>query len=119
MARNPAVDAYVVSQPAERQAALQLIRDTILAAAPDAEETMAYGMPAYKLQGPVIYFAAANKHNGIYPTPAAVTAFAGELSGYECSKGTIRLPLDEAIPVDLITRIVQFKVKENQEKKKK
>ena len=88
-------------------------------AAPEAQETISYGMPAFRLNGILVYFAAFKDHIGFFPTSSGVSAFAGELSSYDTAKGTIRLPLDKPIPVDLIQKIVKFRVQENLNKKKK
>ena len=88
-------------------------------AAPEAQETISYGMPAFRQNGIIVYFAAFKDHIGFFPTSSGVSAFAGELSSYDTAKGTIRLPLDKPIPVDLIQKIVKFRVQENLNKKKK
>ncbi|MCB0279348.1 MAG: DUF1801 domain-containing protein [Calditrichaeota bacterium] len=114
------VDQYIVTFPEDTQQILQQIRQLIRTASPDAEESMAYGMPAYKLnKKPLIYFAAYSKHIGLYATPAAHQQFADELAGYKQGKGSVQFPLDQEMPLDLIRRIIEFKVQENQKKKKK
>jgi uncharacterized protein YdhG (YjbR/CyaY superfamily) len=87
---------------------------TIRKAAPSAEESISYRIPAFKLNGPLVYFAAYKSHIGLYPMTAAIKKkFKKELSVYEGGKGTIRLPLDKPIPYPLIGRIVKFQVREN------
>jgi uncharacterized protein YdhG (YjbR/CyaY superfamily) len=105
------VDEYIAKFPKPVQAILRKIRKTIRAAAPDAEESISYRIPTYKLNGhPVIYFAGFKSHIGLYPMTATVkTKFKKELSGYKGGKGTVKLPLDEPIPYALIARIAKFK----------
>lgn len=110
------IDEYIAGCPPRVAALLQTIRETIRAAAPEAEETIAYMMPAFKQHGPVAYFAAFKNHIGFFPTSTGIAAFQHELSGFKTSKGTLQLPLDQPLPLDLITQIVQFKVAENLEK---
>jgi uncharacterized protein YdhG (YjbR/CyaY superfamily) len=112
------VDAYIVSFPKDIQEILGNIRQTIKKAAPQAVEEIAYQMPAYKLnKKPLVYFAAFKNHIGFYATPTGHQAFADELSKYKQGKGSVQFPLNENIPYDLIERIVQFRVLENQMKK--
>ncbi len=110
------VDEYVAAQPQAAQAALNKLRSTIRSAAPEAEEAISYQMPAYKHYGMLVYFAAWPGHIGFYPTPSGIEAFKKELAAYEISKGTIKFPLDKAIPYSLISKIVKYRVKENEMK---
>lgn len=110
------VDDYIAAQPQALQIKLAQLRKIIRKAAPKADESIAYGMPAYKHHGPLVYFALFKQHLGLYPTPSAIAAFQKELAGYEVAKGTVRLPLEEPLPVNLITDVVKFRVKENEEK---
>ncbi|NOU47797.1 MAG: hypothetical protein HOO86_12145 [Bacteroidales bacterium] len=110
------VDQYISFFPSETQFLLQQLRATIIEAAPEAEELISYQMPAYKYNGMLVYFAANKNHIGFYPTSTPVIAFKEELAGFECSKGAIRLPLDQPLPLGLIREIVTFKVEENLEK---
>lgn len=115
-----AVDHYISNFPKEVQIILTHIRSITHTTAPDAEESMAYGMPAYKINGkPLVYFAAYEHHIGFYATPTGHEKFAPELAGYKQGKGSVQFPLDKPIPYDLIERIVAFRVQENMEKKKK
>ena len=107
------IDEYIATFPADIQAILETMRATIKAAAPEAEERISYQMPAFAQHGVLVYFAAAKHHIGFYPTGSGVAAFQEELAAYEGSKGAVRFPLDQSLPVDLITRIVQFRVAEN------
>lgn len=112
------VDEYINAAPEQMREALNIMRALIRKAAPKAEETIAYGMPAYKLNGPLVYFGANKSHTGFYPTPSAITAFAQELENYTTSKGAIQFPMDKPIPKMLVKKIVKYRVKENEEKKK-
>ncbi len=108
------VDEYISSYPAEIQKILIRIRKIILSHASDAEESIAYKMPAYKTFGrPLIYFAGFKNHVGLYATPSGHTEFAKELAKYKHGKGSVRFPADKPIPYDLIRRVVEFRVKEN------
>lgn len=110
-------DEYIISFPKEVQQLMEQVRSTIKQAAPDAEETISYGMPAYKTNGkPLVYFAAFKKHIGFYATPTGHTAFAEELSKYKQGKGSVQFPLNKPIPLELISRIVKFRVEENLKK---
>jgi len=110
------IDEYIAKFPKDVQEILQKIRATIQEAAPDAEEAISYGMPAFKLKGVLVYFAAHKKHIGFYPGSTGIEKFKKELSDYDGSKGTVRFPLDEPIPYDSITKLVIFRVKENLER---
>lgn len=94
------------------------MRDAILKAAPDAEEVIGYKMPAYRLQGVLLYFAGYKGHIGFYPSGSAIEAFKQELSVYKGAKGSVQFPLDKPLPVSLITKMVKLRVKENLEKAK-
>ena len=110
------IDEYIAGFPNEVQGILQRIRKTIKKAAPDAEETINYQIPTFTLKGNLVHFAAYAKHVGFYPTPTGIEKFKNELSAYEGAKGSVKFPLDKAIPFDLITKIVRFRVKENLER---
>lgn len=111
------VDQYILKFPAETQEILQQVRQLIKITAPDAVESIAYGMPAYKTHGkPLVYFAGYKNHLGFYATPTGHEAFAEDLSAYKQGKGSVQFPLDQAIPYALIKRIVAFRVAENLEK---
>ena len=100
----------------EIQTILNTIRETIRNNAPEAIETISYSMPAFKFHGMLVYFAAYNRHIGFYPGVLAIESFKNELKGLKTAKGTIRFPLDKPLPIDLISKIVQFRVTENNEK---
>jgi uncharacterized protein YdhG (YjbR/CyaY superfamily) len=110
------IDEYIAGFSPEVQVKLQQVRATIRQAAPDAQETISYQMPAFTQQGNVIYFAGYEHHIGIYPAPRGIEQFKQELAAYEGGKGTIKLPHDRPLPLDLIRRIVEFKVQSNLEK---
>ena len=109
-------DAYIAGYPKETQKNLKLLRAAIKKAAPQAEEVISYGMPAYKWNGMLVYFAAYEKHIGFYPGSSGIAAFKKELASYKTSKGTVQFPVDEPVPLPLVARIVKFRLKENQEK---
>ena len=107
-----AIDEYINGFPKETQELLKQIRMTIRKAAPEAEESISYGMPAFKMNGkPLVYFAAFKNHIGFYATPTGHKEFADELSKYKHGKGSVQFPLDKSVPFDLIERITKFRVK--------
>lgn len=110
------IDAYIADFPEEVREILEKIRATIRAAAPDAEETINYGIPTFTLKGNLVHFAAFQKHIGFYPTPSGIERFKNELASYESAKGSVQFPLDQPIPYDLISEIVAFRVSENLQK---
>jgi uncharacterized protein YdhG (YjbR/CyaY superfamily) len=114
MLKPASVDDYIAAFTKETQQILQQVRATIKKAAPAAEELISYGMPAYKLNGMLVYFAGYKNHIGFYATPTGHNAFKKELSVYKEGKGSVQFPITEPMPLSLITRIVQFRVKENQ-----
>jgi uncharacterized protein YdhG (YjbR/CyaY superfamily) len=107
------IDEYIASFPGDVQERLQRIRRLIHETAPEAREAMSYGVPAFKLKGNLVAFAAFKRHIGLYPEPSAIEAFKEELSDYDTARGTIRFPLDKPIPYDLIEEIVEFRVRES------
>jgi uncharacterized protein YdhG (YjbR/CyaY superfamily) len=107
------VDEYIAMFPKNVQAVLVTLRAAIHAAAPDAAERISYQMPAFTLHGNLVYFAAHKRYIGFYPTSSGVAAFERELAEYEGTKGAIHFPLDQPLPLDLIARIVKFRVNEN------
>jgi uncharacterized protein YdhG (YjbR/CyaY superfamily) len=113
------IEEYIADFPEEIQPLLNQVRSTIKQAAPDAEESIGYGMPAYKTHGkPLVYFAAFKNHIGFYATPTGHAEFAKELSKYKQGKGSVQFPIDQPMPLELIAQIVEFRVIENQEKAK-
>ena len=113
------VDEYIALQPKAVQVVLQRVRSAIRKALPEAEEVISYKIPAYRLHGRVVvYFAAWKQHYAIYPALEAASAFKDDLVRYEVSKGTIRFPLSEPVPVKLIERIAKFRAKVVAERQK-
>ena len=110
------IDEYVAAFPPDVQSILRKIRLTIRKAAPQAEEKISYKMPAFALDGDLIYFAAFKKHIGIYPPVRGDEKLSKELSRYRGEKGNLKLPLDEPIPYDLIRKVVKFRLKEHLER---
>jgi uncharacterized protein YdhG (YjbR/CyaY superfamily) len=110
---------YIASFPPNIQTVLEELRQAIRESAPNAEEVISYQMPAFKLNGILVYFAAFKNHVGFFPTASGIEAFRRELSPYKQGKGSAQFPLDKPIPFDLVKKIVKFRVKENESKKKK
>jgi len=113
------IDEYIRTFPQEVQEKLQKVRQTIRDAAPEAKEAISYQMPTFKLNGNLVHFAGYEHHIGFYPVPTGMEAFKEELSQYKTGKGSVQFPLDQPLPLDLIRRIVEFRVKENLAAKKK
>jgi len=113
------IDEYIDQFPDNVQQILRKIRHIIKEHAPLAEETISYQVPTFKLHGNLVHFAAYKNHIGFYPTPSGIDRFKLDLSDYALSKGTIRFPLNKPIPYELISTIVQFRVKEQMKEIKK
>ena len=113
------IDEYIANFPAEIQQILQEIRTTIQAAAPEAKEKISYQMPTFTLNGNLVHFAAFKKHIGFYPTPSGTETFQKELAMYKTAKGSAQFPLDQPMPLELIRKIVEFRVAETAAKAKK
>jgi len=112
------IDEYIARYPKTTQKLLEQFRATVKKAAPKAEEVISYGMPAFKSNGLLVWFAAYSKHLGFYPRVSAIAAFTKELSAYKGAKGSVQFPLDKPLPLGLVARIVKFRVKENLAKQK-
>jgi uncharacterized protein YdhG (YjbR/CyaY superfamily) len=110
------VDDYIKTFPADVQSRMQKIRKIIKATAPKADEMISYGIAGYKYKGMLIYFAGFKDHVSVYPAPRTVEPFKKELAAYGGGKGTVQFPNDEPIPFGLVKRIVQFRLKANEEK---
>jgi len=110
------IDEYIALFPEKIQELLRQIRTTIQSAAPEATEKISYQMPTFFFNGNLVHFAAFKNHIGFYPAPSGIESFKNELSLYEGSKGAIRFPMDKPLPLDLIKRIVEYRVKENLKK---
>jgi uncharacterized protein YdhG (YjbR/CyaY superfamily) len=107
------IDEYISAFSPDVQAVLQKIRHVVQSAAPGAQETISYQMPAFKLNGILLYFAAFKKHIGLYPPVRGDAQLEKELSPYAGEKGNLRFPLDQPIPLHLIERIAELRVKQN------
>ncbi|RFM29342.1 iron chaperone [Chitinophaga silvisoli] len=110
------VDSYIASFPEDVQTLLQQVRTTIRQAAPTATEAIKYAIPTFVLNGNLVHYAAFKHHIGFYPTPTGIKAFEKELSPYKQGKGSIQFPLDQPLPLDLITKIVLYRLKQNSKK---
>lgn len=109
-------DKYIAQFPTETQVLLMQVRQTIQNAAPLATEKISYQMPTFYLYGNLVHFAGYKKHIGFYPGASGIANFQKEISQYKNAKGSVQFPLDEPIPLELITKIVHFRVKQNLEK---
>lgn len=112
------VDEYIADAPKEIQSKLKALRAAIKSAAPNAEEKISYQMPYYGYKGRLVYFAYAKNHIGLYAMPPIVETHLKELKKYQTAKATIRFPLNEELPIDLIKKLVKAGVKRNDEAKK-
>ena len=110
------IDDYISIQTPEVRILLEQMRQTIQKAAPEAEEVISYNMPAFKQKKVLVYFAAYKNHIGFYATPNGHSEFKEELSVYKQGKGSVQFPLSKPLPLDLITKIVKFRLKENLKK---
>jgi uncharacterized protein YdhG (YjbR/CyaY superfamily) len=113
------IDQYIANFPVETQKLLQQVRETIHKAVPAVKEIISYGMPAFKQNTVLVYFAGYAKHIGFYPTASGIETFKDEFNSYKWSKGAVQFPLDKPLPLDLITRITKFKAARDLEKAKK
>ena len=118
MKKTKDVNGYISNSPIEVQEILEQLRALIRKTAPLAEEIISYGMPAYELNGILVYFAPHKNHIGFYPTASGIEAFKKELSVYKWSKGAVQFPIDKPLPIGLVAKIVEFRVKENMQKAK-
>jgi len=107
------IDEYFVRFPKEVQQLLKKMRLTIKKAAPKAMEKISYGIPTFTLNGNLVHFAGYKNHIGFYPTPSGITAFKKELSTYKGAKGSVQFPINEPLPLNLVSRIVKFRVNES------
>jgi len=118
MIKFKSVEAYISTFPENVQELLEKLRSTIKQTAPKAEELISYHMPAFKMNGMLVYYAAYKKHIGFYPTSSPIKIFIADLVKYKTSKGAIQFPIEKGIPVDLVKKIVKFRIHENAEKVK-
>ena len=110
------IDEYISTFNNDTQEVLNIIRNTIKKAAPDAIEKISWSMPTFYQNGNLIHFAAHKNHIGIYPAPDAIEEFKDELSKYKMTKGSIHFPLNKNIPADLLEKIVRYRVAINTKK---
>jgi uncharacterized protein YdhG (YjbR/CyaY superfamily) len=107
------IDQYIDAASEHARELLTQLRTTIARAAPEATEKISYGVPTFDFRGNLVHFAAFKHHIGFYPTPSGIDVFKDELKQYKVAKGSVQFPIDEPLPLDLVARIVQFRVKEN------
>ena len=110
------VDEYIAGFPSSTQKLLQQLRSAIRKAAPQAEETISYQMPAYKFNGSVVYFGGYNNHIGFYPTAAGIANFKNDLASFKTSKGAVQFPIGKPMPLQLVSKIVKSRMEENRKK---
>src|SRR6267378_7762585 len=114
------IDEYIETFPKDVQPILEKVRQTIRKAAPKAVEAISYQMPTFKLNGKgLVYFAGYKSHIGFYPIPSGIEAFKKELSAYKQGRGSVQFPIDEPLPLALVSRIVKFRMKQDASKKGK
>ncbi|HHY87664.1 MAG TPA: hypothetical protein GYA06_01915 [Chloroflexi bacterium] len=113
------VAEYIAQFPPEVQQILNTLRKMVNEIAPEAEERISYGMPGYYYHGPLVYFAAHRNHIGFYPTPSGIEAFEKELAEYRNAKGSVQFPYKKPMPYDLMRRIIEYRLAENLQNKKK
>lgn len=112
------IDEYIAGFPEDIQKILRQIRETVRKAAPDAKEAIKYDMPTFTRNGNLVHFAAFKHHIGFYPAPTHDEAYQSVLSGYKTGRGSVQFPLDKPMPLDLITLLVEIRVKKDMEGKK-
>ncbi len=110
---NP-VEIYIENSPKEVKGKLRAVQRLIQEIAPGAEEVINYGIPTFKLNGNLVHYSANKNHIGFYPTPSAIEAFKSEIQKYKHSKGSVQFSIEKPLPLDLIRRMVEFRVKEAQ-----
>ncbi len=115
---NNPIDYYIATFPEETQLLLNQVREAIESVALGAEQTMKYAMPTYVYYGNLVHFAGYKNHIGFYPAPSGLNAFPTEISIYKNSKGAVQFPINGPMPLELIKKIVLFRMKENETKRK-
>jgi uncharacterized protein YdhG (YjbR/CyaY superfamily) len=110
------IDEYIADYPENIQEKLEQMRTTIQQAAPEAKEAMKYAIPTFVLHGNLVHFAAFTHHIGFYATPTANEEFAKDLAPYKMGKGSIQFPINEPLPLELVQKIVLYRVRQNTEK---
>jgi len=106
------IDAYISKFPEDVQVKLNELRDLIKTLVPNATEKISYQMPTFYLGGNLVHFAGYKNHIGFYPTPSGITAFEEALKPYKYAKGSVRFPLNEPLPIELIKKIVRYRLEE-------
>jgi uncharacterized protein YdhG (YjbR/CyaY superfamily) len=109
----PDIESYIADFPENTRSLLEKVRETIKNVVPEAEEVISYQMPAFKYHGILVWFAGYKNHIGFYPAASGIQKFKNELSGYKGAKGSVQFPIDKPLPLDLIKKIVEFRVTEN------
>ena len=109
------IDSYIETFPRETQKLLQELRILIQKTAPEAIETISYAMPAFKMKKMLVYFAGYKNHIGLYPGAATILHFQNEIQQFKNAKGSVQFPLDKPLPIDLIKKMVEFKLKETKQ----
>ena len=112
-------DEYINTFPEDVRSILNELRQAIKETAPEAQETINYQIPTFTLNGNLVHFAAFKNHIGFYPTPSGMEAFKKELALYKGAKGSVQFPINQPLPLPLIRKIVEYRVKENSERKPK
>jgi uncharacterized protein YdhG (YjbR/CyaY superfamily) len=111
------IDEYIANFPSDVRELLEQVRATIREAAPEAQETISYQIPSFRLKGQyLIYFAGYKKHIGLYPVPSGDVDFDQQVAAYRAGKGTLRFPLDQPIPFELIAKVVQYRARDNEKR---
>lgn len=116
MEKVESIDVYIAQAEPNNKKLLKQLQACIQQAAPMAVECIKYGMPTFFYQQNLVHFAGWKTHIGFYPTPGALLAFKKDLTRYNQSKGAVQFPSDEPLPLDLITRMVKFRVRQVEEK---
>ena len=109
------IDEFIAGFPSATQVLMEQLRATIRAVAPEATETINYGIPTFILKGNLVHFSAYKNHIGFYPGASGIEAFKDALSGYKSAKGSVQFPIDEPMPLELVREIVQYRVQQNLE----
>ena len=113
------IDQYIAGYPKDVQKLLQQVRETIKKVVPDAEEAISYGIPTFKLNGNLVHFGGFKQHIGFYPGAGGIKAFEKELTAYKGAKGSVQFPIDQPMPLHIITAITKFRVAKKKNKKVK
>lgn len=116
MSKSATVDSYIAGFSPEIQSRLRQMQATIARLAPEATETIGYGIPTFKLEGNLVHYAGYANHVGFYPGGVGIAAFQNELAGYKSSKGSVQFPHDRPLPLALVKKIVKFRVAQNKAK---